>query len=110
MKKLSKKICSRVMRLEKLLPRELMAVDMAVLLRSGNFATYSVDGTGNNVAQVEWGSTQEQLLRLAKAEYGDGISTPNGTDRPSARAISNAIADQGDQDIISDRNLVRPGS
>ena len=105
MKKLSKKVRSRVMRLEKLLPRELMAVDMAGLLRSGNFATYSVDGTGNNVAQVEWGSTQEKLLRLAKAEYGDGISTPSGTDRPSARAISNAIADQGDEDIISDRNM-----
>jgi hypothetical protein len=88
-----------------LLPRELMAIDMAGLLRSGNFATYSVDGTGNNVAQVEWGSTQEKLLRLAKAEYGDGISTPSGTDRPSARAISNAIADQGDEDIISDRNM-----
>jgi len=69
--------------------------------RSGNLSTYSADGIGNNIAQVEWGSTQEKLLRLAKAEYGDGISTPNGTDRPSARAISNAIADQGD--IISDR-------
>jgi peroxidase len=105
MKKLSKKVRSRVMRLEKLLPRELMAIDMAGLLRAGNFATYSVDGTGNNIAQIEWGSTQEDLLRLAKAEYGDGISTPNCTDRPSARAISNAIADQGEQDIISDRNL-----
>ena len=105
MKKHSKSVRNRVMRLEKLLPRELMAIDMAGLLRSGNLTTYSVDGTGNNVAQVEWGSTQEKLLRLAKAEYGDGISTPNGTDRPSARAISNAIADQGDQDIISDRNM-----
>ena len=105
MKKRSKKMCDRVMRLEKLLPRELMAVDLAGLLRSGNLSTYSADGTGNNIAQVEWGSTQEKLLRLAKAEYGDGISTPNGTDRPSARAISNAIADQGDKDIISDRNL-----
>ena len=94
MKKLSKMSSGRVMRIEKLSPRELMAVDLAGLLRSGNLATYSADGTGNNFAQVEWGSTQEKLLRLAKAEYGDGISTPNGTDRPSARAISNAIADQ----------------
>ena len=105
MKKLSKKVCNRVMQLEKLLPRELMAIDLAGLLRSGNFATYSADGTGNNAAQFEWGSTQEKLLRLAKSEYGDGISTPSGSDRPSARAISNAVADQGDQDIISDRNL-----
>ena len=105
MKKSAKKVRSRVMRLEKLLPRELMAIDMVGLLRSGSLVTYSVDGTGNNVAQVEWGSTQENLLRLAKAEYGDAISTPSGTDRPSPRAISNAIADQGDQDIITDRNM-----
>jgi hypothetical protein len=105
MEKFSKKVHSRVMPLEKLMPRELMAIDMAGLLQPGNFPTYSVDGIGNNIAQVEWGSTQENLLRLAKAEYGDGISTPNGTDRPSARAISNAIADHGDEDIISDRNL-----
>ena len=95
----------RAMRLEKLQSRELMAVDLAGLLRQGDLPTYSVDGTGNNVAQLEWGSTQEKLLRLAKSEYGDSISTPSGANRPSARAISNAIADQGDQDIISDRNL-----
>jgi peroxidase len=105
MKKQTKKVHSRAVRFETLLPRELMAIDMAGLLRPGNIATYSVDGTGNNVAQVEWGSTQENLLRLAKAEYGDGVSTPNGSDRPSPRAISNAIADQGDQDIITDRNM-----
>ena len=105
MKKSVKKVCGRVMRLEKLLPRELMAIDMAGLLRAGSLPTYSVDGTGNNVAQMEWGSTQENLLRLAKAEYGDGISTPNGTDRPSPRAISNAIADQSDKDIVTDRNM-----
>jgi hypothetical protein len=93
------------MRLEKLQARELMAVDLAGLLRQGDLPTYSVDGTGNNVAQMEWGSTQEKLLRLAKAEYGDSISTPNGANRPSARAISNAVADQGSQDIINDRNM-----
>jgi len=36
MKKRSKKLCCRAMRIEKLLPRELMAVDLAGLLRSGN--------------------------------------------------------------------------
>ena len=95
----------RAMRLEKLQSRELMAVDLAGLLRQGDLPTYSVDGTGNNVAQLEWGSTQEKLLRLAKAEYGDSISTPSGANRPSARAISNAVADQGSQDIINDRNM-----
>lgn len=95
----------RTLRVEQLQRREMMAADLASLVRPVAFPTYSTDGTANNVANTEWGSTQEQLLRLAKAEYGDGISTPAGADRPSARAISNAIADQGDTDIISDRNL-----
>ena len=105
MKNTSKLRKFRVLRLEKLQSRELMAVDLAGLLRPGELPTYSVDGTGNNVAQLEWGSTQEKLLRLAKAEYGDSISTPSGANRPSARAISNAVADQGSQDIINDRNM-----
>lgn len=105
MKNTSKLQKCRTLRLEKLQSRELMAIDLAGLLRQGELPTYSIDGTGNNVSQVEWGSTQEKLLRLAKAEYGDSISSPNGSDRPSARAISNAIADQGSQDIISDRDL-----
>jgi hypothetical protein len=58
----------------------------------------SFDGTDNNVANPEWGSTDEQLLRVAPADYGDGISSMAGDDRPSARAISNAIADQ-DEDL-----------
>lgn len=95
----------RTLRVEQLQRRELMAADLASLARPLPMVTYSIDGTANNVANSEWGSTQEQLLRLAKAEYGDGISTPGGTDRPDAREISNAIADQGDTDIISDRNL-----
>lgn len=63
---------------------------------------YSYDGTGNNLQHAQWGSTDEDLLRTALAEYGDGISTPAGTSRPSARLISNTVAAQSD-DIISDR-------
>jgi hypothetical protein len=55
------------------------------------------DGTNNNLANPEWGSVGEQLLRVAEAEYGDGVSTPAGVDRPSAREISNAIVDQDDE-------------
>lgn len=65
----------------------------------------SIDGTGNNLAHPEWGSAGSQLLRIAEADYGDGISTPAGADRPSAREISNELADQSGQDIISDRAL-----
>ena len=95
----------RTLRVEQLQLREMLAADLASLVRPTPMATYSIDGTANNVANTEWGSTQEQLLRLAKAEYGNGISTPAGADRPSAREISNVLADQGDTDTISDRNL-----
>lgn len=105
MSKILKRQNKRVLQLEQLQKRELMAVDLAGLLAAGNLPTYSIDGTGNNVSQSEWGSTNENLLRLTRPAYADGKSAPAGADRPSARAISNAIADQGDQDIISDRDL-----
>jgi peroxidase len=65
----------------------------------------SIDGTGNNVANPEWGSTNEQFLLIAPADYGDGISTPAGADRPSAREISNEIVAHSDEATPSDRNL-----
>lgn len=54
----------------------------------------SVDGAGNNLTNTEWGSSDEQLLRLVDSEYGDGISSLAGADRPSAREVSNAVSDQ----------------
>jgi hypothetical protein len=68
-------------------------------------AQYSIDGSGNNLANPDWGSTGENFLRIASAEYADGLSAPAGADRPSPRLISNILVDQADQDIISDRNL-----
>jgi peroxidase len=65
----------------------------------------SIDGTGNNLAHPEWGSTDEQLLRIAPAQYGDGISTPAGADRPSARDVSNALSTHNAEDTSNDRQL-----
>jgi peroxidase len=65
----------------------------------------TIDGTGNNLNHSTWGSAGVDLLRVAPAQYADGISTPGGVNRPSARVISNTIADQGSADIISDRML-----
>jgi hypothetical protein len=46
------------------------------------------------------------LLRKAAAAYADGISTPAGTTRPSARAVSDAIAnDTTDGNDPNARNL-----
>jgi peroxidase len=54
----------------------------------------SIDGANNNLANPELGSVGEQLLRVSNPDYADGISAPAGADRPSARAISNALVAQ----------------
>jgi peroxidase len=64
----------------------------------------SIDGTGNNLLHPTWGSTGVDLLRKTVAAYTDGVSSPAGATRPSARAISNAIA-ASDSSIVNDRNL-----
>jgi hypothetical protein len=69
----------------------------------------SVDGTGNNTNNPDWGSTGETLLRVGPTRYADGINAPapqGGVGRPSARAISNSIVAQTTPDrVISDRLL-----
>src|SRR5258705_6372073 len=72
-------------------------------LLSAQFA--SLDGSGNNLMHLDWGSTGIQLLRTAPVSYSDGISSPAGVDRPSARAISDAIAAADPAGTINDRNL-----
>ncbi|WP_339732252.1 peroxidase family protein [uncultured Gimesia sp.] len=68
--------------------------DSVLITELGTVTEYaSIDGIGNNIDNPELGSTDTQLLRLADADYGDGLSTPAGEDRPSAREISNVIAD-----------------
>jgi peroxidase len=84
----------RVLRLDPLEDRSLMDAGFR-----------SIDGTGNNTAHSDWGSTDEQLIRRAAADYADGIASPAGADRPSAREISNAIVAHGPDEIKSDRQM-----
>jgi hypothetical protein len=69
----------------------------------------SVDGTGNNLAHADWGSTDVALLRIGPVRYADGISQPapqGGVGRPSPRVISDVIVAQTTPDrVISDRLL-----
>ncbi|MCB0685678.1 MAG: hypothetical protein KDC53_04110 [Saprospiraceae bacterium] len=51
----------------------------------------SYDGYGNNLAHPDWGSAGSALRTLTPYAYGDGISTPTGTDRPNPRTISNEL-------------------
>ena len=53
---------------------------------------------------TRWGAALTDYLREASgSHYSDGISAPAGTNRPSARLISNILAAQGDvftEDVI----------
>ncbi len=51
----------------------------------------SIDGTGNHPVFLELGAADTLLIRLAAPEYGDGVAAMSGDNRPSARAISNAL-------------------
>jgi peroxidase len=84
----------RQRQLETLEPRHLMAGDFR-----------SIDGTGNNLAHPEWGSTSEAFLRVTPAEYADGLSAAAGSDRPSARAISNALSAHPEESILNERDM-----
>ena len=69
-------------------------------------ATYrSIDGTGNNLDNPDWGSAGTQLLRNTTNAYADGISAPV-EGRPNPRLISNIINAQG-EDIFNDRHLTQ---
>lgn len=54
----------------------------------------SVDGVGNNRENPEFGAAGETYIRVAAADYADGIADMAGEERPSAREISNALAAQ----------------
>ncbi len=82
-------IISKTIEPEQLEPRQMFAASY-----------YSIDGTGNNLSHTNWGSTNTAQIRYAASKYADGISSPSGSLLPSARAISNAIAQQ----LTEDRN------
>lgn len=64
-----------------------------------------IDGSGNNISHPTWGQAGTDFLRKAPAAYADGVASPAGANRPGARAISNAVAAQGDVDTPNDRQM-----
>jgi len=65
----------------------------------------SLDGSGNNLVHPEWGGVGQQFLRISDEAYADGISSPAGMNRPSARTVSNALSVSPEEGIASDRDL-----
>jgi peroxidase len=65
----------------------------------------ALDGSGNNLAHPDLGKAGSELIRIAPAEYEDGISAPAGSDRPGARALSNALFAQAGDAANNDRQM-----
>ena len=61
------------------------------------FAEYrSFDGTGNNIANPQWGSVGTNFDRMAPVSYVDQISVPDIAGRPNPRSVSVELFQQQD--------------
>ncbi|MCZ6573733.1 MAG: peroxiredoxin [Planctomycetota bacterium] len=67
---------------------------MPVTLSSPEPGVRTIDGSGNNIGRPTVGSANIRLRRAVGVDYADGVSSPSGATRPSARAISNAVSSQ----------------
>lgn len=55
----------------------------------------TIDGTGNNIANPNWGAVGTALLRAGGPAYADGISAPAANPAwPNPRVVSNAVVAQ----------------
>ena len=54
----------------------------------------SIDGSNNNLSDPDMNAIETQLVRIADAEYADGISALAGANRPNPRSISNSVLAQ----------------
>ncbi len=81
---------------------------ISILLASPVFAQQnrSIDGSGNNLENPEWGMSGAELRRYTEASYSNGYDQPNGENRPNIRVISNNLFEQtdftGDPNLLSD--------
>jgi len=76
--------------------RKLLLPSLAsiALAASASSQFRSIDGSGNNLANPDYGKADIPLLRSTTSGYGDGLDTPGGSSLPGARAISNAVVAQ----------------
>lgn len=65
----------------------------------------TIDGSFNNGANPLWGAAGTPLMRIVPNDYGDGMGTPAGAGRPSARAVSAAVHAQDNVDHPNPLNL-----
>jgi hypothetical protein len=71
------------------------------------FELQSLDGSGNNQANPDWGLVGNDYSRVADARYADGIGEM--VDAPDPRNISNRVFNDTHQNLFSERNVTQWG-
>jgi hypothetical protein len=56
----------------------------------------SINGSGNNLANPNWGSAGTDLTRVSPVAYANGINSPSLPNAPGARVVSDALNNQAD--------------
>ena len=72
-----------------------------------SFQVESLDGSGNNVNNPNWGKAGLPYARVGPAKYTDGIGQPFGG--PNARQISNRIFNDRNVDVFDERRISQFG-
>ena len=65
----------------------------------------SLDGSGNNVVNLEWGQVGTEYVRTAPANYADGVSSM--VDGPDPRYVSNRIFNDTSQNLFSENGVTQ---
>jgi hypothetical protein len=93
--------------------RRLLIASMALLLVSavagaaGPINVRALSGSGNNLRNNDWGQAGTQYLRVANANYADGVSKSVGG--PPVREISNRIFNDEGQNLFSENGVTQFG-
>ena len=71
------------------------------------FDVESLDGRGNNIGHPAWGQANQPYSRVGAAHYADGIGS--AMSGPNARAVSNRIINDANQNVFSERRVTQWG-
>jgi len=84
-----------------------VAFVLASLAGAVPFEVRALDGSRNNQRSPDWGRSNVPYLRVAQANYADGIAAPVGG--PSPRYISNRIFNDKSQNLFSENGVTQWG-
>ena len=71
-----------------------LASMLVIMAQIPNFAIAedrSFDGSGNNLANPDWGAAETNFARVARVDYADGISAARLSGRPNPRSVGTAL-------------------